>query len=90
MHDKGDIAVPVLVHLRDLEKAHDINQLVAAQLTAGGERRIDLPMFRYLLRVAVGTALAGGPPHRSQRAGLPHWAPTLGVWQRSAPPGRDA
>ena len=31
--------------------------------------------------VAVGTALAGGPPHRSQRAGLPHWAPTLGVWR---------
>ena len=29
--------------------------------------------------VAVGTALAGGPPHRSQRAGLPHWAPTLGA-----------
>jgi hypothetical protein len=28
--------------------------------------------------VAVGTALSGGPPHRSQRAGLPHWAPTLG------------
>ena len=30
-------------------------------------------------RVAVGTALAGGPPHRSQRAGLPHWAPTSGA-----------
>src|SRR5918999_6329278 len=28
--------------------------------------------------VAVGTALAGGPPRRSQRAGLPHWAPALG------------
>ena len=28
--------------------------------------------------VAVGTALAGGPPHRSQRAELPHWAPALG------------
>src|SRR5208337_1416601 len=40
--------------------------------------------------VAVGTALTGGPPRRSQRAGLPHWAPTLGVWRRSAPPGRDA
>jgi len=37
------------------------------------------------IRVAVGTALAGGPPHRSQRAGLPHWAPTLGAWRRSAP-----
>ena len=30
-------------------------------------------------RGAVGTALAGGPPHRSQRAGLPHWAPTSGA-----------
>src|SRR6266566_7765342 len=40
--------------------------------------------------VAVGTAIAGGPPRRSQRAGLPHWAPTLGAWRRSAPPGRDA
>ena len=28
--------------------------------------------------VAVGTALAGGPPHRSQRAELPHWAPRSG------------
>jgi len=32
----------------------------------------------------------GRPPHRSQRAGLPHWAPTLGEWRRSAPRGRDA
>jgi hypothetical protein len=28
--------------------------------------------------VAVGTAIARRPPHRSQRAALPHWAPTLG------------
>ena len=28
--------------------------------------------------VAVGTAVAGRPPHRSQRAELPHWAPALG------------
>ena len=27
---------------------------------------------------AVGTPVARGPPHRSQRAELPHWAPTLG------------
>jgi hypothetical protein len=40
--------------------------------------------------VAVGTALAGGPPRRSQRAGLPHWAPTLGEWRRSASGERDA
>jgi DNA-binding HxlR family transcriptional regulator len=30
-------------------------------------------------QVAVGTALAGGPPRRSQRAGLPHWAPASGA-----------
>jgi hypothetical protein len=29
--------------------------------------------------IAVGTALAGGPPHRSQRALLTHWAPALGA-----------
>jgi hypothetical protein len=32
----------------------------------------------------------GRPPHRSQRAGLPHWAPTLGVRRRSGPPGKGA
>ena len=42
------------------------------------------------LAIAVGTALTGGPPHRSQRAGLPHWAPALGVWRQSVPPGRGA
>jgi hypothetical protein len=28
--------------------------------------------------IAVGTALTGGPPHRSQRALLTHWALALG------------
>jgi len=28
--------------------------------------------------VAVGTGVAARPPRRSQRAGLPHWAPALG------------
>ncbi|HEX2416850.1 MAG TPA: pentapeptide repeat-containing protein, partial [Micromonosporaceae bacterium] len=50
MHAAGDPAVPVLVHLKDLEKTHQLNELVAAQLTRGGEQRIDLPLFRYLLR----------------------------------------
>ncbi len=40
--------------------------------------------------VAVGTALAGGPPRRSQRAELPHWAPTMGGSRRSAARGTDA
>jgi hypothetical protein len=29
--------------------------------------------------IAVGTALAGGPPRRSQRALLTHWAPASGA-----------
>src|ERR1700756_2195176 len=29
--------------------------------------------------LAVGTAVAGGPPHRSQQALLTHWAPPLGA-----------
>jgi hypothetical protein len=29
-------------------------------------------------QIPVGTALAGGPPDRSQRAELLHWAPALG------------
>jgi hypothetical protein len=34
--------------------------------------------FVHPLLIAVGTAVAGGPPRRSQRAELPHWAPALG------------
>jgi hypothetical protein len=34
-------------------------------------------------RIAVGTALAGGPPHRSQRALLTHWAPPSGTTVKS-------
>ena len=42
--------------------------------------------------IAVGTALAGGPPHRSQRALLAHWAPTVGTGVESdvRPGMRDA
>jgi hypothetical protein len=31
-----------------------------------------------IMTIAVGTAVAGGPPRRSQRALLTHWAPALG------------
>ncbi len=46
------------------------------------------------LSVAVGTALAltdlGRPPHRSQRAGLPHWALASGADVEAAVgPGMD-
>ena len=50
---------------------------VAGHLRRAGValRRRGIPTER---RVAVGTALTGGPPHRSQRAELPHWAPASG------------
>ena len=32
--------------------------------------------------IAVGTAVAGGPPHRSVREELPHTAPPLGITVR--------
>ena len=37
----------------------------------------------------VGTALAGGPPRRSQRAELPHWAPGSGQTSHGPTPRRD-
>ena len=42
--------------------------------------------------LAVGTAVAGGPPRRSQRARLTHWAPPLGsgVEARVGPGMQDA
>ena len=34
--------------------------------------------------VAVGTEIAPRPPHRPQRAGLPHWVPTLDAERQTA------
>ena len=50
------------------------------------------------LLVAVGMRVASHPPHRSQRAELPHWAPTSGsdvhaqvrVWMTNAGPWEPA
>jgi hypothetical protein len=40
--------------------------------------------------VAVGTAIADRPPHRSVRAALPHTAPTLDAWRQNARQDKDA
>ena len=54
------------------------------RFAADGTRTGGLPFRRGHLHClltnpfAVGTALTGGPPHRSQRALLTHWAPTSG------------
>jgi hypothetical protein len=44
------------------------------------DRLATLPAWQsaQVTKIAVGTAVAGGPPRRSQRAELPHWAPALG------------
>ena len=42
------------------------------------------------LPVAVGTAIAGRPPHRSVRAELPHTALTLDGWRQNERRDRDA
>jgi hypothetical protein len=39
--------------------------------------------------VTVGTAIASCPPYRSVRAELPHTAPTLDGWRRSAHQDKD-
>jgi AhpD family alkylhydroperoxidase len=49
----------------------------------GGSRRSRYPPITWAHRriqhgIAVGTALTSGPPRRSQRAELPHWAPASG------------
>jgi len=39
---------------------------------------IDRNVLKRTKKVAVGPPVARRPPHRSQRAGLPHWAPASG------------
>ncbi|GAA3030903.1 eIF2A-related protein [Streptosporangium longisporum] len=41
--------IPILIQLRDLEKAHTLDELLAAHLTAGGEEVIDHRLLRYLI-----------------------------------------
>jgi hypothetical protein len=43
-----------------------------------------------LRSVAVGTAIADRPPHRSVRALLTHTAPTSDIWRQSERRGMDA
>jgi hypothetical protein len=64
MFRDAQIQVCALEHLRAMKQA------------AGREQDLqDLSQLDGL--VAVGTGVAARPPRRSQRAGLPHWAPAL-------------
>ncbi|MEV4382728.1 pentapeptide repeat-containing protein, partial [Streptosporangium sp. NPDC049644] len=42
--------IPILIQLRDLEKAHSLDELLAAHLTAGGKEVIDHRLLRYLIQ----------------------------------------
>jgi WD40 repeat protein len=42
--------IPILIELRDLDKAHSVDGMVAAHLANHGEELIDLKAFRYMLR----------------------------------------
>ncbi|HEY1699853.1 MAG TPA: pentapeptide repeat-containing protein, partial [Trebonia sp.] len=42
--------IPIYVELRELDKAHSVDALVAAHLANHGEKQIDLKAFRYMLR----------------------------------------
>ena len=39
--------------------------------------------------IAVGTPIAGSPPHRSRRARFTHRAPTLGIWRQNERLAKD-
>ena len=56
-----------------LQKAFPVGRFIVAGLA--GDVGIGFTLLRSM--VAVGTLIAQRPPHRSQRAELPHWAPTL-------------
>ena len=70
----------------DLVLSKNTNELKTGARDVSNQRRLRLgsPMEARILGheeaepFAVGTALTGGPPHRSQRALLTHWAPTSG------------
>ena len=58
--------------------ADDVTSIVFLALIWTGHRILGLTIHfltPILASIAVGTALSSGPPHRSQRAELPHWAP---------------
>ena len=42
--------IPLLIDLRTMEKAHSVDELVAAHLVASGEQRVDVSVLRYMLR----------------------------------------
>ncbi|WP_224368338.1 pentapeptide repeat-containing protein [Hyalangium versicolor] len=45
----GGPLVPVLIEMRTLEKAQELNALVSQHMAKAGEERIDLPAFHYML-----------------------------------------
>jgi WD40 repeat protein len=85
MHRLPDYpAIPVLVRLRDLERSHDIDELVAVQLTRGGERRVDLDRLAYLRREGRIVLLFDGFDELDRRSSYDQAAAHLAVIVQAA------
>ena len=69
---------------RKMTENEIIHSKLASRRAHMANERTFLAWVRVAVGVAVGTTLSDGPPHRSQRAELPHWAPSLSVWRQSA------
>jgi hypothetical protein len=78
----------MLVELRALEKAHDLDTLVASHLAGAGEVRFDLEAFRYMLREGRIALLFDGFDELalrvSYRRAAEHLATLLGAVQGQA------
>jgi len=78
----GDYGSPNMVSQKgkDEPRSQYLGQIVqiAQDLIVGEYNSILAALLGFLPSVAVGTALASGPPHRSVREGLPHTALTSG------------
>jgi hypothetical protein len=83
MPDVTAISVPIGTVISYVGRLETVNQLASEGWLLCDGRSIPSTQYPELL-VAVGTVLADGPPHRSQRAEFPHWAPVMGTWRRTA------
>ena len=66
----GDVPgapAPILIEMRDLQRARTLDELIAQHLVARGEERIDIRKFRYMLETGKITLLFDGFDELAQR-----------------------
>jgi hypothetical protein len=74
-------SVDFSAEIAEIAEKHDTRPRALAVLSrdrAEKSRVLQRPLWQSRAGSAVGTPVARGPPRRSQRAALPHWAPALG------------